>query len=85
MAERRMVDDQRGGRDVEGEGMRIGDDNTQVNFSEGSQSAASGRDVYVAGRDIVSTVHQPEARGCGRKIPRRRRLAVSRWGGCAMP
>lgn len=48
-----MADDQRGGRDAKGQGIQIGDDNTQVNFFGGSQSAVSGRDVYMAGGDIV--------------------------------
>jgi hypothetical protein len=55
------VDDRRGGRGIEGQGIQIGDGNTQVNYFGVSQQVASGRDVYAAGRDI--NISRPTAGG----------------------
>jgi hypothetical protein len=54
-----MADDRRGERGVEGQGIQIGDGNTQVNYFGGSQSVRAGRDIYSAGRDM--TVNRPPA------------------------
>lgn len=47
-----MADERRGWRIEGGQGIQIGTDNTQVNNFGASQSATSGRDVYMAGRNM---------------------------------
>jgi hypothetical protein len=55
-----MADDQRGGHGVSGQGIQIGNNNTQVNNFGGSQRATAGRDIYMSGGDM--TVNRPSAR-----------------------
>ena len=56
-----MVDDRRGGRGISGQGIQIGNNNTQVNNVGVSQQATAGRDVYQAGGDM--TLSRPPAGG----------------------